>query len=329
MTSGGIERTKPELTDGARGNGSSGPGAAAATASGGSLHWTRSTRAAPYLFLGPAVLTVLFVFLLPIALGVWMSLQADGSTLARSRWVGIDNYVTLFRDPGFAHSVFVSVVFTAGSVAGAYAVGLAAALLLNHSFPGNAALSGIVILPWAMPYVAAAMIWSWLFDYQYGVFNYLVNLAGLAHGKIGFLTDPHLAVWAVIAVQVWKLFPLAAVLLLAGLKTIPTEHVDAARVDGAGAWSVFRHVTFPGLRPITVVLVLLLTIWVFGRSFTVIYVMTGGGPVDATLNLVLMTFQQGFQLFHLSRAAALGTVMMCVSVVFALLYRRFLEVRPA
>ncbi len=318
---------KGELLDTARGGVRSALPAAVATAP--SLYWVRGGRAAPYLFLGPAVFTVLLVFLVPIALGIWMSFQADGSTLSSSRWVGIENYVKLFRDPGFAHSVLVSMIFTAGSVAGAYAVGLIAALLLNRAFPGNSILSGIVIIPWAMPYVAAAMIWSWLFDYQYGLFNYLLSLVGLAHGKVGFLTDPHLALWAVIMVQIWKLFPLAAVLLLAGLKTIPAEQLDAARVDGAGAWGIFRHVTLPGLRPITVVLVLLLTIWVFGRSFTVIYVMTGGGPVDATLNLVLMTFQQGFQLFHLSRAAALGTVMLCISVIFALFYRRFLETRPA
>jgi multiple sugar transport system permease protein len=289
------------------------------------LRGVRSDRAAPAVFLGPAVCTVLLVFLLPIALGVWTSFQADGSTLDRARWVGLANYAVLFGDPAFAHSVLVSVVFTAASVAGAYAAGLIAALILNRPFPGQPVLSGIVILPWAMPYVAAAMIWSWLFDYQYGLFNYLLNVMGVVHGKVGFLTDPRLALWAVVAVQIWKIFPLAAVLLLAGLKTIPAEHVDAARVDGAGGWGVFRHVTLPGLRPVTVVLVLLLTIWVFGRSFTVIYVMTGGGPVDATLNLVLMTFQQGFQLFHLSRAAALGTVVMCISAAFALVYLRFVE----
>jgi multiple sugar transport system permease protein len=283
----------------------------------------RSDRAAPLILLAPAVCTVLFVFLLPIALGVWTSFQADGSTLDRARWIGLANYAVLFRDPAFVHSVAVSVLFTAASVAGAYAVGLAAALLLNRAFPGQSVLSGLVILPWAMPYVAAAMIWSWLFDYQYGLFNYLLNVLGIVHGKVGFLTDPRLALWAVVTVQIWKIFPLAAVLLLAGLKTIPAEQVDAARVDGAGRWGVFRHVTLPGLRPITVVLGLLLTIWVFGRSFTVIYVMTGGGPVDATLNLVLMTFQQGFQLFHLSRAAALGTIVMCVSAVFAAAYLKF------
>lgn len=295
---------------------------------------SRLTRAAnrslaAYALLAPAVITIVVVFLVPIVVGVWTSFQADGSTLDRWQGAGLDNYIRLLKDSAFAHAIVVSVLFTAGSVTGAYVVGLAAALLLNRSFPGNAAFGAVVIIPWAMPYVAAAMIWSWLFDYQYGLFNYLLNVAHLVHGRVGFLTDPHLAIWAVTTVQVWKLFPLATVLLLAGLKALSSEQAEAARVDGAGQLGVFWHVTLPGLRAVTTVLVLLLTIWVFGRSFTVIYVMTGGGPVDATQNLVLLTFQQGFQLFHLTRAAALGTVVMVISAVFALLYRRFTQTAAA
>jgi multiple sugar transport system permease protein len=271
---------------------------------------------------------ILLVFLAPIGVGVWSSLQADGSTLDRPAWVGLQNYVRLLRDPAFAHSLAVSAIFTSACVAGTYGVGLATALLLNTRFPGRSLLSAATIVPWAMPYVAAAMIWSWLLDYQYGLLTYLFSLVGLVRGRVGWLTDPKLAVWAVIVVQVWKLFPLAAVFLLAGLKTIPDEQREAARVDGASAVRAFRHVVLPALRPITVVLVLLLTIWVFGRSFTIIYVLTGGGPVDATQTLVLLTFQLGFTLFHLNAAAALGTVVMLISGAFAFLYWRFLD-RPA
>lgn len=280
------------------------------------------------LLLAPAIVVILLVFLAPIAVGVWSSLQADGSSLDRPAWVGLRNYAGLFRDPAFAHSLAVSLVFTTACVAGTYAAGLATALLLNARFPGRSLLSAATIVPWAMPYVAAAMIWSWLLDYQYGLLTYLFSAVGLVKGRIGWLTDPRLAVWAVIVVQVWKLFPLAAVFLLAGLKTIPDEQREAARVDGAGALRVLRHVILPALRPITVVLILLLTIWVFGRSFTIIYVLTGGGPVDATQTLVLLTFQLGFTLFHLNVAAALGTVVMIISGAFALLYWRFVD-RPA
>lgn len=276
------------------------------------------------LLLPPALAVILLVFLAPIGLGVWSSFQADGATLDRPAWAGIQNYVQLFRDPAFTHSLLVSAVFTGASVAGTYGAGLATALLLHARFPGRGLLGAATIVPWAMPYVAAAMIWSWLLDYQYGLLTYLLSLAGLVRGRVGWLTDPRLALWAVIVVQVWKLFPLAAVFLLAGLKTIPDEQREAARVDGAGALRTFRHVVLPGLRPITAVLVLLLTIWVFGRSFTVIYVLTGGGPVDATQTLVLLTFQLGFTLFHLNLAAALGTVIMVISGVFALLYWRLL-----
>jgi len=280
------------------------------------------------LLLAPAVAVILLVFLLPIGLGVWTSLQAEGSTIDRPAWAGLRNYVQLFADRAFAHSLLVSAIFTTACVSGTYAVGLAMAVLLHSRFPGQALLSAAVIVPWAMPYVAAAMIWSWLLDYQYGLLTYLFSLAGLVEGRIGWLTDPRLALGAVIVVQVWKLFPLATVFLLAGLKTIPADQLQAARVDGANAVRVFRYVVLPALRPITVILVLLLTIWVFGRSFTVIYVLTGGGPVDATQTLVLLTFQLGFTLFHLNTAAALGTVVMVISGFFAVLYWRFLQ-RPA
>jgi multiple sugar transport system permease protein len=274
------------------------------------------------------VAVILLVFLVPIGLGVWTSLQVEGSTLDRPAWAGLRNYARLFADPAFPHSLLVSAIFTAATVSGTYGAGLATAVLLHRRFPGQALLSAAAIVPWAMPYVAAAMIWSWLLDYQYGLLTYLLSLAGLAEGRIGWLTDPRLALWAVIVVQVWKLFPLATVFLLAGLKTIPADQLQAARVDGAGAVRAFRYVVLPALRPITLILVLLLTIWVFGRSFTVIYVLTGGGPVDATQTLVLLTFQLGFTLFHLNTAAALGTVIMVISGFFAVLYWRFLQ-RPA
>lgn len=281
----------------------------------------------PYLLLGPAVAVILLVFLVPIGLGVWTSFQSEGGTIDQPAWAGLQNYARLFADRAFAHSLVISLLFTTACVSGTYGVGLAVALLLHTRFPGQSVLSAATVIPWAMPYVAAAMIWSWLLDYQYGLLTYLLSLTGLVSGRIGWLTDPRLALWAVIVVQVWKLFPLATVFLLAGLKTIPADHLQAARVDGAGALRVFRHVVLPALRPITLVLVLLLTIWVFGRSFTIIYVLTGGGPVDATQTLVLLTFQLGFQLFHLNAAAAVGTVVMAISGGFAAVYWRVLQ-RP-
>jgi multiple sugar transport system permease protein len=130
-------------------------------------------------------------------------------------------------------------------------------------------------------------------------------------------------------VEVWKLFPLPMVMLLAGLKNIPRELVEAATVDGARSLAIFRHVTLPGLRPVTTVLLLILTIWVFGRAFTGIWVLTGGGPVDATTTLVLLLYKTGFQLFHVHLAAALGTLMLIVSSCFTAVYAKFVLLREA
>jgi multiple sugar transport system permease protein len=156
--------------------------------------------------------------------------------------------------------------------------------------------------------------------FQYGLFNYLVQRTAVVAGPVGWLTDPRVALWSVTTVQVWKLFPLAMVMLLAGLKSIPHELYEAARVDGAGRWRSFVSITLPGLSAISLVLILLQTIWAFGRSFTAIFVMTGGGPAGATETLVIRTFLEGFRFFHLELASALGVIIMLISAAFTVLY---------
>jgi multiple sugar transport system permease protein len=281
----------------------------------------------PHALLLPALGALVLVFLIPIVYGIWTSFL--GEAAGATRWVGVAHYAALLSDPAFWHALGVSVLFTAGSVVGTYALGLGAALLLHQQFPGHRAVGAALVLPWAMPYVAAGLVWSWLFDYQYGLISYLMERAGPAHHPVGWLIDPHLALWAVTLVQTWKLFPFAMVMLLAGLKAIPGEVVEAARMDGAGTVRVFWFVIVPGLRSVTSVLVLLLSIWSFGRAFTILYVLTGGGPAHATETLVVQTFLQGFQYFHLEAAAALGTVVMAISAVFTCAYLAVLYREPA
>jgi len=272
----------------------------------------------PHALLLPALGALVLVFLIPIAYGIWTSFLAEAG--GAIRWVGVEHYAALLSDPTFWHALGVSILFTAGSVGGTYVLGLGTALLLHQQFPGHRAVGAALVLPWAMPYVAAGLVWSWLFDYQYGLISYLMERAGPTHHPVGWLTDPHLALWAVTLVQTWKLFPFAMVMLLAGLKSIPAEVVEAARIDGAGVIRVFWFVVAPGLRSVSAVLVLLLSIWSFGRAFTILYVLTGGGPAHATETLVVQTYLQGFQFFHLEAAAALGTVVMVISAVFTVGY---------
>ena len=278
----------------------------------GRFPWT------PYLFLTPTLASLLLICLMPIALGVWLSFQSGEPADSAKPALGLMHYQYILGSSLFWNALWVSILFTVSSVAGTSGVGLATALLLNQRFPGHSLAGAALIVPWAMPLVVVAIVWGWLFDYQYGIVNYAVTQTGLT-AAIGWLTDPAVAPFTVVITQVWKLFPLAMVMLLAGLKAIPEELFEAARVDGAGRWRSFLNITLPGLRPVTTALVLLLTIWSFGRAFTVIFVMTGGGPAHATETLVIQTYLEGFKFFHLERASALGTIVLVISAFFTLI----------
>ncbi len=257
--------------------------------------------------------------------GVWTSFFSEQD----SSWAGLANYGTLLGSTQFWHAAVVSVGLTVAIIAGTYCLGLLAALLLDRRSPGRGVLGALFAIPWAIPYVAAAMVWAWMLDYQYGVVNYLVAVLHISDQPIGSLTDSKLALVSVTVVEVWKLFPLSMVMLLAGLKGIPRELVEAATVDGARSLAILRYVTLPGLRPVSTVLLLILTIWVFGRAFTGTWVLTGGGPVDATTTLVILLYKTGFQQFHVHLGAALGNIMLIVSCPFTVLYARFVLLREA
>lgn len=274
------------------------------------------------LLLAPIALGIALFYVGPILFGVWASFQAEGTAMEGGRFAGTVHYESLARDPRFRNSLWITVVFTVASVVVTYFVGLLAALLLMRSFRGRTFVGSALLVPWSMPLVAVAVIWGWLLDYQFGAVNYVLRASGLVARSVGFLTDPAIALWSVGAAQVWRLFPLAMVTLLAALKAIPHELYESARVDGATPWQQFRHVTLPGIRSASHALLLLLGIWAFGRAFTIIFVMTGGGPAGATETLVVQTYLEAFRYFRLERGSALGTVVLVLSAVFTVLYLR-------
>lgn len=282
----------------------------------------RSDRRTAFIFLAPAGAVLLLVFLVPLIFSLWMSVQATGTSAAQVNLVGGAHYADLLRDAKFYNALWVSVVFTVVSVIGIYALGLTVAMLVNSKAPLSRLVQTASIIPWATPLVATSMLWATILDYQYGPATWIVQSMGVTDQPVGWLTNPALALASVIAVQIWKLFPMAGVMLLAGLQSIPAERLEAASVDGATSLQRLRYITLPGLRPVSAVLLLLLTIWVFGRSFTIIFVLTGGGPAGATNNLVIEIFKRAFQSFDLQAASALGTIVLIISLVFTLIYMR-------
>jgi multiple sugar transport system permease protein len=239
----------------------------------------------------------------------------------QGRFVGLDNYARLAADPSFWNSIRVTIAYALGTTIATYAVGLGLALLLNQRLFARGLIRTIIVMPWAIPEVVAVMVFVWMLDAQYGVINYALVEAGLISRPAAWLSEARLAMPALVMVTTWQQFPLAMLILLAGLQTIPRELYEAAMSDGAGRWATFRYVTLPGLRPVNVILVMLLVLNSF-RRVTVIYTMTAGGPARATETLSILTYNTAFQYQELGYAAAVGTALLLIVLGLSLAYLR-------
>jgi multiple sugar transport system permease protein len=295
------------------------PASEAKTGRGG-LAWTTRERLVPYAFLGPTLVALTVVFFIPMLEAFRMSFYETGMAAGSERFVGVGQYQRVVSSGYFANILITSVLYTVGNVIFVWSIGLATALMLHRPFPGRAIARALVILPWAIPYVAAALIWGWMFDYEFGVLNYALTTLGVFKEKVNFLTACRPALASLTGVSIWKLFPLGTVMFLAALQTIPEDHYRAARVDGAGGVQCFRYVTLPGVRNVSIFLTLLITIWSFGRSFTVIFLLTEGGPAGCSETVVIRTYLEAFKFFHPGTAAALGIIVLLISLFFSACY---------
>lgn len=272
---------------------------------------------APYAFLAPTICAITLGFVAP-AVDIIRRSTANGTIASDGEFVGLQNYVDLVHDPEFLKALRVTVTYAAGAVIGTLFLGLLVALLLNRSFRGRGALRTLLVIPWAMPLVPAALIWQWALDPQYGIVR--AGWSGLGAEYPGLLISPSWALPTVIVIQIWRYVPFAALMYLAGLQNIPGELYEAAKTDGAGPFRAFLHVTLPGVRNITTVLSLLITIWSFGTAMTIVYLLTSGGPSGATELLSLMTYAKAFDEYKFGMAATIGTIVLAISSLFAGLY---------
>ena len=253
--------------------------------------------------------------------GILVSLQRQNMVRPNpTSFVGFRHYHrALFEDEIFWSTLGRTIVWTAGSVAGGYVVALALALLLNREMHGRGFFRALLLVPWVIPDAATALIWKWLYADQYGVINFLLISSGVVDRQIQWLADPRLAMVSVIVVQIWKLTPVMFIVLLAALQNVPTELHEAAELDGAGRFQRFRYVTFPVIRPTSVIITLLASIWTF-QSFDIVYLLTGGGPADATEILPTLIYQKAFWASEIGYAAALGMLTLVCLVILAVAY---------
>ena len=282
-----------------------------------------SERALGALLLAPAAILLLVVVVYPIATLFWSSLHtADpNNAQAPELWAGLGNYVRAFDDGRFWRSTLNTVLYVVVTVPGALVIGLGLALLANKPFKVKWPVRLGLLLPWALPLVFAGLIFRWFFEYNTGVVNDWLAVAGIE--PVAWLSSPVPAFWAICVAIAWKASSFMALVLLAGLQTIPKSLYEAADVDGASVWQQFIEITLPMLRPAIFVALIFRTLDAF-RVFDLVYVMTAGGPGTATEPVALYAFNALLQSLRFGYGSAVAVLIFLVTIGFALLYIRLL-----
>lgn len=263
--------------------------------------------------LGLLALVLLFPILRVMQLSLFRTELAGGTV---QEWAGLGQFVRLWQDGRWWTALGNTAVFTAGSVALEMVLGTAFALLLHRNFRGRGLARALVMLPWALPTAVMALAWAWIFNDSFGVLNDLLQRAGMVGGPVAWLGRPHTAMLAMIVADVWKTTPFVALIVLAGLQGIPSEVLEAARVDGLSAWQRFRRVRLPLLAPSLLVAVAFRSVQAYA-AFDLPYVMTGGGPGGATETVSLYSFQNYFRYLDFGYGSAVAVQGVALAALLA------------
>jgi ABC-type sugar transport system permease subunit len=304
------------------------PPAAAGPRQSRSFRQLFDNRLLPILLVAPAILVIGGLIGYPVLRTAWLSFtDADLSALISGEmsFVGLDNYVDALGDPTLRRATIATVLFGLACVAGTMVVGIAVALLLNRAFRGRTLLGVLVLLPWAIPNVAASLVWGWIFHDQYGVLNWALSSLGLSSFDGYAWFNNWLTAFVVIGVVViWQSFPLVALVLLAGLQTIPSDVMEAAKIDGTTAWQRTRLIVLPILKPLLLVLVVISTIWDF-KIFDQIYILSGGGPARRTEVLAFTAYREAFTQSDFGLGSALAMILFVILIIVTVVYIRLIR----
>jgi multiple sugar transport system permease protein len=272
------------------------------------------------VFMLPAAAFLLLFLTYPLGLGVWLGFT-DTRIGQAGEFIGLENYESLWDDSVFWLAVFNTVLYTVAASILKFALGMALALILNEHLPFKAFFRAVVLLPWVVPTVLSAIAFWWIYDAQFSIISWALIRLDLIDAPINFLGDATNARASVIAANVWRGIPFVAISLLAGLQTISPSLHEAATLDGANGWQRFRHVTLPLLTPIIAVVMTFSVLFTF-TDFQLIYVLTRGGPMNATHLMATLSFQRAIQGGQLGEGAAIA-VSMIPFLLAAILFSYF------
>ena len=275
-------------------------------------------------FIAPAVLLVAVLMYYPMIRAFIESLYETSFLSQNPKFIGLLNYQNMLKDRNFWQVVKNSLTWTIGVVALQNLIGMGVAVLLNQNIPLRGLTRTVVLLPWVLPGIVAAILWRFMYDPQLGLINSLFLSSGLIQKSIPWLANPDTAMYAVIIAAIWKGYPFSAIIYLAALQIIDQEQLEAAEIDGANAWQRFRHVSIPSIAHIILLNLLLTTIFTF-NYFDMVWVTTKGGPLNRTHIFPTAIFDLGFGQFRFGEAAAYGVVAVLLLAGLAFLYIRQLQ----
>ena len=261
------------------------------------------------VFVLPAMLIVFLLLVYPIISSVYFSFTSKNLIRPYYKWIWFDNFKFVLTNPEFYRAFLNSIKWTILSITGQLLVGFIAALSLNKIPKFSGFYRTLLIIPWAFPAIVIAFSWKWILNDVYGFIPNLLTQLHITKENINFLADPKTAFWIVLFINIWFGAPLFMVNILAALKTIPREQYEAAIVDGASSFQVFRYITIRHIRGVIGLLVVLRTIWVF-NNFDLLYLLTGGGPSDLTTTLPIYAYKTGWNLKRLGTASAVTILLL-------------------
>ena len=284
----------------------------------------RRERLTQLLFVAPAAVTMLLLFAYPVVKNVLMSVQDYGLRTfftGEAPWVGGANYTEAVTHQLFTKAVLNTLLFTVGSIVGQFGIGLLLALFFNTRFPLNGALRGLLLLPWLLPLIVTSATWRSMLDQDSGVINRALEGMGVIADPVPWLTSPDVALVTVVIVNIWVGIPFNATLLYSGLQDIPADLKEAGALDGATGWKAFWYITWPNLRAVVSVVLVLGVIYTL-RVLDIILGLTGGGPSNATQTLATQSYERSFVDFDFGQGAALNNILIVVSLACAVGYLR-------
>ena len=287
----------------------------------------------------PALLGIFAVVLFPLLYSLWLSftdvnvlrtsgpvIELFGIRVPLFRWVGLQNYVTIFHDPLYWSSLWRTLYFVGAFVLEATLVGLGMALILNERFAGRPLMRSLLLIPWSLSRVVVGLLWIGILDFEFGAFNGLLYNLHLVDGSIAFFKDGFSALNVLVSIYAWNQAPFAALLFLAGMQSISTDLYSAAEVDGAGYWQRFRHLTLPALSPILFLVLVLATVNGF-LMLDLIYVLTMGGPGHDTTTVSWLGFQTAFTFFKFGPGTAILYTLTALCLLLTFVYHRLIMAR--